>query len=673
MSLRPFKKKIRNALLFILTFGASLTIGLLSFSGMFVIWPIIPLAIAAFLLAVAYEGEIFWQNIKGAFKTLFSRQALRRQLLREFLYKNIAKNTDLQTLPILLQDYLKDIQELQDLECHAEHITLSIENKAYRKRLNQKIKAFEIEFAKYLLDLKSPDTHLSKDAKELRQWFRANNGEAFKKTHYIRLGLFTASKVFSIVAGTCICFGTGYLLFDAFMTIPFLAAIPVAGIPIIILTLSVISGIAYALIVYNTMTAMLNNHTLQNFYKTLKNDFTTNGLCLSNVIKGIGAFLFVGLTLALTVFTAGTWWTIGLNLSFLVHEAWLITCTAFIALATLFINFFNSVCTWFGIKERVESAIENLPTPEDEKPSALTQFKGLCTQAWASYKATWTSPINENDHLFQKYNPFRMLIKILLIPIDLLLFLAHIISIGVGGDQFPGVTEAISSAVGAAADLIEDSERIFGHNHKHPHGLKAILKARSESGGGHEHILDLPRKCIQLLLTPLYIFAILFDFFVMLYHAPKSELTWSKGWDLFKAACVRQYTNQDPRHEHIDERSYYIESQKPENARSFASKKFHAKLLVQELEERLDWPLVRGAGVAQKKIAQLKTIETQIELINDNDEDLKDLLKQASKDESITSHRYCFLAPPKERQTYTAKSLSNIPDAVYMTPNANMG
>jgi hypothetical protein len=662
---------LRNALLFILTFGASLTLGLLSFSGMFVIWPIIPLAIAAFLLAIAYEGEIFWQNIKGAFKTLFSRQALRRQLFREFLHDHMPDGIDIkdlpEDLPVLLKDYLKDIQALQDLEHHAEHQKLNAENKAFRKRLKQKISAFEIEFAKHLLDLKSSEDNLSEDVKKCRQWFRENKGEAFKKTHYLRLGLFAVSKVFSVIAGACICFGTGYLLFDAFMTVPFLAAIPAAGLPIIIISLAIISGIAYTLIVYNTITAMLNNRTLQNFYETLKKDFK-EGWSFRNVVKGIGAFIFVGLTITLTVFTAGTWWTIGQNLAFIVHEAWLITCTAFIAASTLFINFFNSICTWFGVKERIEASLEEIAAQEKEKPTVFTQIKGLFKQAWASYTDAWKKPIHEEDHPLQKYNPFRILIKILLIPIDWLLFLAHIISIGVGGDQFPGVPQAASAAVGAAADFIEDYERVIGHNHKHPHTLKAILKSRSESSGGHEHTLDLPRKCIKLLLTPLYIFAILFDFFVMLYHAPKAELTWSKGWELFKAACIRQYTNQDPRAERADKYSYYDASKQDENARSFASKKFHAKLLVQDLGERLDTSLVRGKTAAHDKVARLKIIETEIEATTD-DATLQHVLNTASQDKCIKTQRYCFLAPPEDRKTHTEKGLSNIYDAVCLVPN----
>lgn len=35
---------------------------------MYALYPILPLAFAAFGLSVAYEGEVYLQNIKGAFK-----------------------------------------------------------------------------------------------------------------------------------------------------------------------------------------------------------------------------------------------------------------------------------------------------------------------------------------------------------------------------------------------------------------------------------------------------------------------------------------------------------------------------------------------------------------------------------------------------------------------------
>ena len=43
----------------VLAISASMILGLLSFSGMLAIWPVLPLAFAAFLFAIVIEGQIY--------------------------------------------------------------------------------------------------------------------------------------------------------------------------------------------------------------------------------------------------------------------------------------------------------------------------------------------------------------------------------------------------------------------------------------------------------------------------------------------------------------------------------------------------------------------------------------------------------------------------------------
>ena len=72
--------------------GASLTMGLLSFSGILAIWPgVLPLAFGGFFLSVAYEGEIYLKNIKGSLKKLFKSNQLERQLAKSYLLECLAK------------------------------------------------------------------------------------------------------------------------------------------------------------------------------------------------------------------------------------------------------------------------------------------------------------------------------------------------------------------------------------------------------------------------------------------------------------------------------------------------------------------------------------------------------------------------------------------------------
>src|SRR3990167_91833 len=545
MLLKMIRKKFLQLLLLLLTVGASLTLGLLSYSGMFVLWPVVSLSIAAFILAVLYEAEIFWQNIKSSFKALFSRLALKKQFLREFLVKNVPESlAEQEKLPQLLRDYLYLVNKQEDLAHKKEHDELDIEGLALLKSLKQKLKRFELEFAKQLFSLKEDDKKHSEAVKELRAWMRKNQGEAYLNKHRLRYGLFTVSKVFSILTGGFIAIGTGYLLFDVFMTLPFLAAVPAAGIPAIIITLGIFSGIAYALITYNSIISMLNNRSLAKLYNSLIKDYKTEKAAslTKKILKAFSSLIFLGLTLTLTICTAGTWWTIGQNFAFLINQAWIISGTAFITASTLIINLFNTICTWFGIKKEIKHAYKAVD--EDKPKSQWQKFIDVVKLGALSYKKSW-EPINKDDNSYMRYNPFRILIKIILTPIEWLMFLAHIISIGAGGNQFPGIQQYVSATLCALDEGKEDWHRFFGH--KHFHGTKTInqiLKARSETGGGHEHNLDLPKRFIQILLTPLYLFAIALDFIGLVKKS--SPASFKDYIDLFKIACIRQYTSHNP-------------------------------------------------------------------------------------------------------------------------------
>ncbi|MDF1758197.1 MAG: hypothetical protein P1U74_07870 [Legionellaceae bacterium] len=84
-----FKKILRYIIIPMLTIGASITLGFLGFSGIYVLAPIISLAIGAFFLSVGFEYEIYYQNIKSALDSLFKSKYLERQLAKECLREEL--------------------------------------------------------------------------------------------------------------------------------------------------------------------------------------------------------------------------------------------------------------------------------------------------------------------------------------------------------------------------------------------------------------------------------------------------------------------------------------------------------------------------------------------------------------------------------------------------------
>lgn len=93
------KKIPYNLALILLTAGASIILGFLSFSGMYALYPLLGLAFATFALSVAYEGEIYLQNIKGALTKLFKSDYLEHRMAKEYLLDHFPDNTEEEECP----------------------------------------------------------------------------------------------------------------------------------------------------------------------------------------------------------------------------------------------------------------------------------------------------------------------------------------------------------------------------------------------------------------------------------------------------------------------------------------------------------------------------------------------------------------------------------------------
>jgi hypothetical protein len=82
----------------VLAISASMILGLLSFSGMLAIWPVLPLAFAAFLFAIVIEGQIYLDNMRSSLEKLSDPKAYEHQLSDLYLQEklvNYDKNRDL--------------------------------------------------------------------------------------------------------------------------------------------------------------------------------------------------------------------------------------------------------------------------------------------------------------------------------------------------------------------------------------------------------------------------------------------------------------------------------------------------------------------------------------------------------------------------------------------------
>jgi hypothetical protein len=348
-----------------LTLGASLIIGLLSFGGLYAIFPSIGLAFAAFSLSVAYEGEIYYRNIEGALNKLFEPN-----------------------------------HSVQDI----------------------------------LL------------------------------------------KIFSVLSAVFMSLGTSYLLLEVFALLPFLSAISFTFLPVLIIPMALIAGLAYGLLTYNTISDLMTNQTVVTNFKNLWNDFRTNGLTLSNTLFAVASITLSCLAIGLTICTAGTWWTIVQQTRPLF--AWMTRIPgALIAGSTAIINSLSALA--FNLENSAES-LQLLRTNPLQR-------------VWQNIKEGVHHYLYE-ETLMQQLNPFRMLTLILFTPLRCALFLGHLISIGVTADRVPGMSRFTSACLGFVSEFFEDLHYFVPkqRNNEETHTARC------------DHDNDLPTRILRWLFTPLF-------------------------------------------------------------------------------------------------------------------------------------------------------------------------
>jgi hypothetical protein len=527
----PSKKQLKKLpyqlALLLLTTGASLILGFLSFGGMFALWPVLPLAFGAFALSVAYEGEIYLQNIKGAIHKLFKYNYLQRQVTREYLLEHFP-DTSAEDCPQFFKDYEAQLHLLNQFGDKALDKASRKQKKHIEKTLKDMEKWFAIEFFK-----SDSDTTIETGyGKELKNWLTNHNQPEWKEKFGKRSELFNRVKVFSVLSGLFMGLGTTYLLVEAFTVIPVLSAISLATWPVIIVPMSIIAGAAYGLLTYNAVTDMINNNTLATWYHKIRNDLS-KGITPKSVFMAATATLLVGLALALTICTAGTWWTVVKETKPLFK--WMGRMPGFImgvinpivtGLSAVVFNLQNTSETLEMIADAVEPA-----HGEDEVVERKSFFESL-RQTLAG--------VAQRENLGQMLNPFRLLLKLTLTPLRVVLFLGHLVSIAVTADRVPGISQTTSALLGLISEGFEDGHYFIPHGEHHHHhdmGTKALLEQRYNEEGGHSHDDDLPTRFLKVLFSPVYLMAAGWDYAASQFNSgERCPMSMTEAWDKQRGA-----------------------------------------------------------------------------------------------------------------------------------------
>lgn len=448
-----------------LAMGASLTIGLLSFGGILALMSgfslalSLPLALAGFVLSTAYEGEIYLQNIKRALKKLFKRNHLERQIAKDYLLDQMLTNLKADA-PYFFKDYQAALQSK-----HPNKKKLSDMEKWFALQLfsdQPSSTAYQANLKEWLQS-KTPEWQVKRD------WMLSN-------TRFVPL--------FSLVAGVFMGLGTTYLLMDAFLTIPMLAALPVAALPVLIVPMAVVAGAAYGFLIYNATTDMIANHTIQNWFDKIKADLSQGKYAMAAVF----VFMLV-LSVALSLCTAGTWWTVAKTTPPLF--AWMGQMPSWIMLR---LNpLLSSASTFIFNAQNISETLTMVEEMSEAEPSI-------------------EEPAVRDENVWQRYNPFQWFIRLTFEPLRSLLFVGHLTSVSAVADRVPGVSVLISAGLGFVNELFEDAHYFFGkQRHQHKTDLPSRIEERRNAGQGHDHEDDLPTQMLRMIFHVLYVPAALWD------------------------------------------------------------------------------------------------------------------------------------------------------------------
>ena len=498
-------------LTFLLTLGASITLGLLSLGGIYLILPLLSVGIAAFGLSVAYEAEIYWQNLNGAMDKLLKRNYLKNLMARSFLL-DLALKHDCQ----FLTDYkeqLRIVNEYQDKRLDK----ASIKRK---KQAEKTLRKMEKWFSSIVFDTNN-DAFDSDYVQAIRKIINENDGSLLVDKYHRHKRYYNIAKGVCVAIGTFTNLATLYLFFDVIVGLGLVSVISGPLLPFILIPAACIAGAAYGLMIYNTITNMLANDTLRKWYKKIKMGLEKGET--KAVILAISAVFLMLLAAALTICTAGTWWQIAKEATPLF--SWMRNIPAFIT-GVLTPLFTGIGALFFNVENTTESleVVEEIVTKKGEESKLST---------WQKLKAG-INKLRQKENLGQLINPFRILIKVITLPLRLILFIGHIISIGVNADKVPGVPMYLSALLGIVSEGFEDLHYFFGHDEHHhePLSINEIIKNHKKGEQDHDHSDDIPTKLIKAAMLPFYLLATTWDWaFSKLNEKPLS----------FKRAFERQY------------------------------------------------------------------------------------------------------------------------------------
>ena len=488
-------KALRYVVATFLTMGTVLSVGFLSFSGLWLIYPYIIPAILAFFLSGVVEGKVFGTSIfKGLARLKLLTSNAEKHLLFSELNKFL-KNEAFQTKYKcdFLDDYRIQREKYKELKNNP---NASEEEIAEAKKELENLKDF------FYQQINKP--HAGNNATYISQ--------AFKEVSLIELKSAKRSVWFlrffwiiSILVGIVSGFVTAFAVQEA-ITVGLALSLSATALSAIVWPVAIFAAIGATFLLYYAITDIVKNDAISKACsKTLE-------LFKQKTEESISAYLFRLLVLclvvvgiaSLTVFataaSGGTCWIVmqkGIKLLAPKLPFFVAYCASTILIP---INFATDLI--YGLST-------TLQTIDNCKSIFIAIFEGIkhpikAIKSFCFNIENKLDKLKEKESWGQFFNPFRILAKIVISPLQSLVFIGHLISIGLTTDRFLNFPPPLVAGVCAASEGLQDLSFLTSEDDHHHGDEPGQHEHQHEENDGHDHgnLLQLP---LQALLSPILI------------------------------------------------------------------------------------------------------------------------------------------------------------------------
>jgi hypothetical protein len=450
-----FFKFLRSLLTWVLLGGVVLVIGFLSFAGMLALWNVMAFAITTFFLAGFIEGEVYRQNILKSVEKLFD-DGLKKEASQQILNKLLKPKDEQRKSQIKASAFLRACKKLQEeIEAAERRSEFDQEAEAALNQKKRELKWRQQYFHSWMMGKIQSGELAELDISAEKQTFQ----EKLESKKWLFRFCFLASTISGIGCGFVFLHiaPESILVFASHFGIVFSAAALPLFATALVYGFAVVSGAGYMLLVYNTLTRMVQEGTPQKWLGKIKEFFDAKPSNLRLFLGITGVSLVVVLCVLATVTATGTWWGDAL--------ASASSLTPYLGPAVLWV--IGGVIVITGLTMLAFNLF-----------NALRAVKKLSDLSWSDVTHSWeklkksVGKYWEKENVVQFLNPLRFIMALISVLFKPFVFLGHTVSTGLIGDRFDKFPVWLSAVTGTATDTLVDGMFVFAENFEHHHPKK---------------------------------------------------------------------------------------------------------------------------------------------------------------------------------------------------------